>query len=147
MKNPIIESFQIKSNYIIKGLFVQVCWKVKNALFVKVHTGSWFNGWMFNKNKILLKVHSDKIKVKLLAFGISGIAKEELIIQTNISLKSKQSVGKIKKNKYSESRLVPKSSFSLKTGYLNFSTKMYKPISLKENIIRTKIKTKNLNLN
>ena len=147
MKNPIIESFQIKSNYIIKGLFVQVCWKVKNVLFVKVHTGSWFNGWMFNKNKILLKVHSDKIKVKLLAFGISGIAKEELIIQTNISLKSKQSVGKIKKNKYSESRLVPKSSFSLKTGYLNFSTKMYKLISLKENIIRTKIKTKNLNLN
>ena len=147
MNKPIIESFQVKSNYILKGLFVQLCWKVKNTLFVKVHTGSWFNGWMFNKNEILLKVHSDKIKVKLLAFGISGISKEELIIQTNISLKSKQSVGKIKKNKYSESRLVPKSSFSLKTGYLNFSTKMYKPISLKENIIKTKIKTKNLNLN
>lgn len=78
-----ITYFKIHSNYLIQGTNVKVSWKTSGALFIKIHTDSWKNGWYKKNDEIEINLSKELKKVTLYAFGFKRIEKEEIIIQLN----------------------------------------------------------------
>lgn len=67
----------------IQGTNVKVSWKTSGALFIKIHTDSWKNGWYKKNDEIEINLSKELKKVTLYAFGFKRIEKEEIIIQLN----------------------------------------------------------------
>ena len=78
-----ITYFKIHSNYLIHGANVKVSWETSGALFIKIHTDSWKNGWYKKNDEIEINLSKGLKKVTLYAFGFKKIEKEEIIIELN----------------------------------------------------------------
>lgn len=67
----------------IHGANVKVSWETSGALFIKIHTDSWKNGWYKKNDEIEINLSKGLKKVTLYAFGFKKIEKEEIIIELN----------------------------------------------------------------
>ena len=67
----------------IHGANVKVSWGTSGALFIKIHTDSWKNGWYKKNDEIEINLSKGLKKVTLYAFGFKKIEKEEIIIELN----------------------------------------------------------------
>ena len=140
-----IKEFKIKTNYIIEGSNVEVTWRVKDALFIKFHTGSWLQGWHNNSDEVLLYVDRNIKEIALYAFGWKGIEKKAIPIKINKYKFQSNSYGKIKDFKFSpvENKISPKIDF--KSRSLDFKINIDE-IKLKKQDIKLIDITNNLKL-
>ena len=141
-----IKNFKIKSNYIIEGSNVEVTWRVKDALFIKFHTGSWLKGWYNNSDRVLLYVDRNIKEIALYAFGWKGIEKKVIPITINKYKFQSNSNGKIKHLEFSpiKNKISPNTKF--KSRSLDFEISIDE-IKLKKQEITLIDTTNNLNLN
>ena len=78
-----IKYFKVHSNYLIEGTNVKVSWETSGALFIKIHTDSWKNGWYKKNDEIEINLSKGLKKITLYAVSLKKIEKKEIIIELN----------------------------------------------------------------